>query len=60
MYLQTGATALFVAAEGGHLKVVEMLIAAKSQVDVQEEVSVSIFCCHMEPCASECIIVKTL
>ena len=42
MYLQTGATALFVAAERGHLKVVEMLIAAKSQVDLQEEVSASI------------------
>ncbi len=32
------ASALIVAAENGHLKVVEILIAAKAQVDIQNKV----------------------
>ena len=38
-YIQTGTTALYVAAQNGHLEVVEMLIAAKCQVNIQEKVS---------------------
>ncbi len=37
--IQTGATALYAAAQNGHLRVVELLIAAKAQVDIQEMVS---------------------
>ncbi len=33
--VQDGATALCVAAHNGHLRVVELLIAAKAQVDIQ-------------------------
>ncbi len=36
--VQTGTTALYVAAQNGHLRVVELLIAAMARVDVQEEV----------------------
>ena len=39
--VQNGSTALHVAANNGHLKVVEMLLAAKCQVDLQDKVSVS-------------------
>ena len=38
--IQDGSTALYVAAERGHLKVVQLLIAAKSQVDSQTKVSI--------------------
>ena len=37
-YVQDGTTALFVAAQNGHLRVVEVLIAAKAQVDIQQKV----------------------
>ncbi len=36
--VQNGATALYIAAQNGHLRVVELLIAAMARVDVQEEV----------------------
>ena len=36
--VQDGTTALFVAAQNGHLRVVEVLIAAKAQVDIQWKV----------------------
>ena len=36
--VQDGTTALFVAAQNGHLRVVEVLIAAKAQVDIQQKV----------------------
>ncbi len=36
--VQHGATALHVAARNGHLRVVEVLIAAMARVDIQEEV----------------------
>ncbi len=36
--VQTGATALYIAAQNGHLRVVELLIAAMARVDVQTEV----------------------
>ncbi len=35
---QTGTTALYVAVQNGHWRVVELLIAAMAQVDIQEEV----------------------
>ena len=37
--VQDGATALYFAAQNGHLRVVELLIAAKAQVDIQLKVS---------------------
>ena len=39
--VQDGSTVLLVAAQNGHLKVVEMLLAAKCQVDLRNKVSVS-------------------
>ena len=33
--LQDGATALIVAAQNGHVRAVEVLVAAKAQVDIQ-------------------------
>ncbi len=36
--VQDGITALFVAAENGHVRAVELLIAAKAGVDIQKEV----------------------
>ncbi len=36
--VQTGATALYVASQNGHLRVVEVLIAAMAQVDMQQKV----------------------
>ena len=38
--VQDGATALHVAAQNGHLRVIEVLIAAKAQVDVKDKVSI--------------------
>ena len=40
-FVQNGSTALHVAANNGHLKVVEMLLAAKCRADLQDKVSVS-------------------
>ena len=37
--VQDGTTALHVAAQNGHLRVVEVLIAAMAQVDIQRQVS---------------------
>ena len=39
--VQNGSTALLVAAENGHLKVVEMLLVVKCQMDLRNKVSVS-------------------
>ena len=39
--VQDGSTALLVAAQNGHLKVVEILLAAKCQVDLLNKVGVS-------------------
>ncbi len=36
--IQDGATALYVAAENGHLRVVELLIAVKADVNIQTNV----------------------
>ncbi len=36
--VQDGTTPLYVAAKNGHLMVVELLIVAKAQVDIQDEV----------------------
>ncbi len=36
--VQNGTTALYLAAQTGHLRVVELLIAAKAQVDIQMKV----------------------
>ncbi len=36
--VQNGYTALIAAAKNGHLKVVELLIAAKADVNIQEKV----------------------
>ena len=37
--VQDGTTALYIAAQNGHLRVVEVLIAAMAQVDIQQKVS---------------------
>ncbi len=37
--VQDGFTALYVAAENGHLRVVELLLAAKADVNIQANVS---------------------
>ncbi len=36
--VQDGATALYAAAQNGHVRAVELLIAANAQVDIQEKV----------------------
>ncbi len=36
--VQTGTTALWVAAQNGHVRAVELLIAAKAGVDIQRKV----------------------
>ncbi len=36
--VQGGATALWVAAQNGHVRAVELLIAAEAQVDIQQKV----------------------
>ncbi len=36
--VQDGVTALYAAAQNGHVKAVEVLIAAKALVDIQEQV----------------------
>ncbi len=41
--LQDGSTALCTAAQEGHLRVVELLIAAKADVNIQTKVSKIIF-----------------
>ena len=38
-FVQDGATALYAAAQNGHLRIVEQLIAAKAQLDIQQKVS---------------------
>ena len=40
--VQTGATALIVAAQEGHVRAVELLIAAKAKIDIQEKVRFTI------------------
>ena len=46
MSVQNGATALIVAAQEGHLKTVEMLIASKANINHQQDVS----CCGLQLC----------
>ncbi len=36
--VQTGVTPLWVAAQNGHVRAVELLIAAKARVDIQNKV----------------------
>ncbi len=36
--VQTGTTALWIAAQNGHVRAVELLIAAKAGVDIQNKV----------------------
>ncbi len=40
--VQTGATALIVAAQEGHVRAVEILIAAKAKIDIQKKVRFTI------------------
>ena len=42
--IQDGATAIMVAAQYGHLKVIEFLIAAKAQVNIQSKVRLLLAC----------------
>ncbi len=37
-YVQDGTTALYVAAQNGHVRAVKVLIAAKAQVNIQQKV----------------------
>ncbi len=40
--VQNGTTALMVAAQNGHVRTVELLIAAEAQVDIQQKVRFTI------------------
>ncbi len=43
--VQDGTTALYIAAQTGHVKAVEVLIAAKALVDIQKKVKFTLFNC---------------
>ncbi len=55
--VQNGYTALIVAAQKGHLKVVELLIAANTDVNIQTNVSHIIIdgVCVLTDCVIECV-----
>ncbi len=60
--VQTGATALYVAAQNGHLRAVEVLIGAKAQVDIQDKVRftacllviIAWMCTEWDDCIAHC------
>ncbi len=53
--VQDGATALCVAAQNGHLRVVELLIAAKADVNIQDNVSHIDGVCVLADSVVECV-----
>ncbi len=53
--VQDGSTALMVAAQNGHLRIVELLIAAKALVNIQTNVSHIDGVCVLADCVVECV-----
>ncbi len=53
--VQDGYTALIIAAQKGHLKVVELLIAANADVNIQTNVSHIDGVCVPADCVVECV-----
>ncbi len=53
--VQDGYTALIIAAQKGHLKVVELLIAANANVNIQTNVSHIDGVCELTDCVVECV-----
>ena len=53
--VQDGYTAIMVAAENGHLKVVELLIVANADVNIQDNVSLINGVCVLADCVVECV-----
>ncbi len=58
--VQIGATALYVAAQDGHLRVVELLIASKADVNIQTKVSHIDGVCVLADSVVECTCVLTV
>ena len=53
--VQNGYTALIVAAHNGHLRIVELLIAAKALVNIQAIVSHIDGVCVLTDCVVDCL-----
>ncbi len=53
--VQDGTTALYVAAQNGHLRVVELLLAAKADVNIQTNVSHIDGVCVLADSVVECV-----
>ena len=53
--VQDGFTALMGAAQNGHLRIVELLIAAKATVNIQTKVSHIDGVCVLADCVVECV-----
>ncbi len=53
--VQDGYTALIVAAQNGHLKIVEILIESNADVNIQTNVSHIDCICELNGCVVECV-----
>ena len=53
--VQDGCTALIVAAQNGHLKIVELLIGANANINIQNNVSHIDGVCVLADCVVECV-----
>ena len=53
--IQNGFTALMIAARNGHLRIVELLIAANADLNIQTKVSLINGVCVLADCVVECV-----
>ena len=53
--IQNGFTALMTAARNGHLRIVELLIAANADLNIQIKVSLIEGVCVLADCVIECV-----
>ena len=58
--VQDGYTALYAAAFNGHLKIVEILITANADVNIQNNVSPIDCVCELTDCVVECVCILTV
>ena len=57
--IQNGCTALMTTARNGHLRIVELLIAANAGVNILDNVSLIDGVCVLADCVVECVLTIT-